>query len=201
MFHYHYLACNAQTAMTPPFNATCSGSLIGNMASHCHIVSRTGPMSFKAVCTKHLDWADGSTMTAHATETITTDNKAVKSRMVIAGKIMHSIHHCAQFHAMGQSLKTPECAPSQQCSLPGAQVTDETKFVWPASQSVISLAAKTLPKHVAHCMLATCHLPMSIWLQPLSSLLPVMLPASHMQVALASGRAHMARTLPTHTTH
>jgi hypothetical protein len=40
---------------------------------------------FNAVCTKHLDWSDGSTMTAHATEAVGPDNKPITARMVIAG--------------------------------------------------------------------------------------------------------------------
>jgi len=37
------------------------------------------------MCTKHMDWADGSTMTAHATELLQ-PGQPVSARMVIAGE-------------------------------------------------------------------------------------------------------------------
>eukprot|EP00878_Enallax_costatus_P003129 GHUV01003328.1.p1 GENE.GHUV01003328.1~~GHUV01003328.1.p1 ORF type:complete len:179 (+),score=19.76 GHUV01003328.1:411-947(+) len=66
---------------------TDKGDQIGHLAGHCHIVSQQGPKQYVSVCTKHYDWLDGSTMTAHATEIIGPDNNPIKGRLVIAGGI------------------------------------------------------------------------------------------------------------------
>jgi len=62
-----------------------SNKQIGYMSAHCHIVSKEGA-AWVAMCTKHLDWTDGSTMTAHSTEMIT-PGKPVSAKMVVAGGI------------------------------------------------------------------------------------------------------------------
>jgi hypothetical protein len=64
----------------------CSGGQqIGHLSGHCHIVAKQSEREWVAVCTKHYDWFDGSTMTAHATETVGPDNKRITEKLVIAG--------------------------------------------------------------------------------------------------------------------
>ncbi|WIA23620.1 hypothetical protein OEZ85_000326 [Tetradesmus obliquus] len=63
------------------------GQQIGHLSGHCHIVAKQSDREWVAVCTKHYDWFDGSTMTAHATETVGPDNKRITEKLVIAGGI------------------------------------------------------------------------------------------------------------------
>lgn len=60
-----------------------TGDVLGSVAGHCHVVKSGGSGNI-AACTKHYDFADGSSMTGHATETIN-GNAVIKARHVIAG--------------------------------------------------------------------------------------------------------------------
>eukprot|EP00877_Chromochloris_zofingiensis_P011033 jgi/Chrzof1/6183/Cz17g14180.t1 len=62
-----------------------TGDVLGSVAGHCHVVKSGGSGNI-AACTKHYDFADGSSMTGHATETIN-GNAVIKARHVIAGGI------------------------------------------------------------------------------------------------------------------
>jgi hypothetical protein len=58
---------------------------MGHLSGHCHVVARQSDREWVAVCTKHYDWFDGSTMTAHATEIVGPDNRRITEKLVIAG--------------------------------------------------------------------------------------------------------------------
>jgi hypothetical protein len=61
-----------------------SNKQIGYLSAHCHVVAKEGS-AWVAMCTKHLDWSDGSTMTAHSTEMIT-PGAPIRAKMVVAGE-------------------------------------------------------------------------------------------------------------------